>query len=168
MTRGVLHHRAPPCSTAMTESLGHLHMPRLGQGAVGQPPAPWHQHLTSSPGGRPGIPKPLCVDESRVPVAGQRKRESAVKQCSKPAGFLRLCVATAAAPAPLGIHSGLFLNPRPGPQHSAQPVSPGQCPFHWGSYWPCSWGLWYRQPPPASPAAPLTYPCPRVGPSPPP
>lgn len=97
-----------------------------------------HQHLTSGPGGRPGIPQALCVDESRVPMAGRRKRASAAKQCSRPAGFLPLCAATATAPAPPGIHSGLFLNPRPGPQHSAQPVFPGHCPSHWGFYCPHS------------------------------
>ena len=43
------------------------------------------------------------------------------------------CVpAAAAAPAPPGIHSGLFLNPRPGPQHGARPVTPSQCPPRWG------------------------------------
>lgn len=108
-------------------------MPRHRGGVGGQPPVPVPPAPCRVPG-KAALPHrgPFVLARA-ASLQRDRGSERLWRNNARSRRVSSDCVPAAApAPAPPGIHSGLFLNPRPGPQRSTWPVTPGQCPPGWG------------------------------------
>lgn len=120
--------QGPPCSATLSGD--------TGRAAWGWDREPGHSHLCPCHPHLAGCRGPAFLCRSPFVLARavspwQDGGSECLQRNNTQSRPVSSDCAPAAAPAPPGIHSRLFLNPRLGPQCSARPVTPGQRPLCW-------------------------------------